>query len=389
MNPIERFKAVCHFERPDYVPIFGFAGAPGMSRGAMAKTHQRLVETGMPEWVDGCYALSGPRTCETWKRYWGTTDPLTLDFYPAHRGGPGIKSETRLEGDREIIEYESGALTSQVLDNDITYAMPEFIRYHVTDRASWEFYRERTARGPRWSADEIEAACRRFDERDRPLRVSVGSTWGHLRGLMGPYAASTVLYDDPQLAHDIIDHYAWQAEHYLFPVIQRLRPEILGAGEDCCFNHGMLISPRHFDEFCAPFYRKVGQIARDCGVDMVAIDTDGNAMELVPLVEACGVNAIYPFEVKAGNDLFALRERHPRFILMGWLEKEVVNEGNARLIEPEILGKVPRLLAHGGYFPNGDHGIQPLVTFESLCKFMTLLHEVTGNPEGEFPRVRP
>ena len=112
-------------------------------------------------------------------------------------------------------------------------------------------------------------------------------------------------------------------------------------------------------------------------------------MELVPLVEACGVNAIYPFEVKAGNDLFALRERHPEFILMGWLEKEVVNQGNAAAIELEIMGKVPRLLKSGGYFPNGDHGIQPPVTFENLCKFMTMLHEVTGNPEGEFPRVRP
>jgi len=59
------------------------------------------------------------------------------------------------------------------------------------------------------------------------------------------------------------------------------------------------------------------------------------------------------------------------------------------MIEPEITGKVPRLLERSGYFPNGDHGIQPDVTFDSLCKFMTLLHEVTGNPEGQFPRIRP
>jgi len=109
-------------------------------------------------------------------------------------------------------------------------------------------------------------------------------------------------------------------------------------------------------------------------------------MELVPLVAACGVNAIHPFEVKAGNDLFRLRSNHPDFILMGWLEKEVVNDGNARLIEPEIRSKVPALLAHRRYFPNGDHGIQPLVSFENLCRFMTLLHEVTANPAGEFPR---
>ena len=92
-------------------------------------------------------------------------------------------------------------------------------------------------------------------------------------------------------------------------------------------------------------------------------------------------------EVKAGNDLFDLRAKHPDFVFFGWLEKESVNEGNEDTIEPEIMGKVPRLLEHGRYFPNGDHGLQPLITFPNLCRFMTLLHEVCGNPEGEFPRV--
>ncbi len=389
MTDLERFKAICHFEKPDYVPIFGFRGSPGMSQGAMAKTHQRLVDTGMPTWVDGCHTLSKRSSSETWERYWGTTGPIYVGVFPAESRGKGIASETRIEGDREVIEYETGALTRQVIYNDITYSMPEFVRRHVRDRESWEFYRERTTSGPRWPSERIDEACQGFDEHDRPLCVSVGSTWGRLRGLMGPYAASTVLYDDPHLAHEILEHQMWIAETYIFPVIERVRPEIIAAGEDCCFNHGMLLSPRHFEEFCAPFYRKVGEVARDCGADMVAIDTDGNAMELVDIVERCGVNAIHPFEVKAGNDLFALREAHPRFILMGWLEKESVNDGNADLIETEIMGKVPPLLEAGGYFPNGDHGIQPLVTFENLCKFMTLLHEVTGNPEGEFPRMMP
>jgi hypothetical protein len=127
-------------------------------------------------------------------------------------------------------------------------------------------------------------------------------------------------------------------------------------------------------------------VARDCGVAMAAVDSDGNVMELVPLLAACGVNALFPFEGKPGNDLFSLRARFPEFVLMGWLEKESLNEGNEALIEAEIRTKVPRLLKSGRYLPNGDHGIQPLVTFPSLCRFMTLLHEVTGNPEGEYPR---
>lgn len=389
MNDLDRFKALCRFEKPDYVPLFGFPGAPGMSGGCMRKTHERLVETGMPEWVDGCIRLGQPGTAQTWERYWGTTSPQGVGVFPADHHGKGIKHETRIEGEWEFIEAETGALTRQVLENDVTYSMPEFIRYHVRDRKSWEFYRERTTPGDRWSAERIDQACRPYDEHDRPLCVSVGSTFGLLRGLMGPYAASTVLYDDPALVREILDWQTWLFETYTVPLIERVRPEILQSGEDCCFNHGMLLSPRHFQEFCAPFYRRVGEVARDCGVDMVALDTDGNAMELVGIVESCGVNAIFPFEVKAGNDLFALREEHPRFLLLGWLEKETVNEGNERLIEPEIRRKVPPLLAKGGYFPNGDHGIQPLVTFDNLCKFMTLLHEVCGNPEGEFPRTHP
>ena len=389
MNPIERFRAVCHFETPDYVPIFGFRGAPGMANGAMRKTHRRLVETGMPEWVDGCHRLGASDSSEAWHLYWGTTGPVYLGFFPADRPQNGIKGEKRIEGEFEIIEYNTGALTRQVIDNDETYSMPEFVRYHVRDRQSWDFYRDRVAHGQRWPWAKIEEHCRPLDDRDKPLCINVGSTWGRVRGLMGPHDASTVLYDDPALAHDIIDFFAWETETFLFPLIERLQPEIIATAEDCCFNHGMLISPKHFGEFCAPFYRKVGQVARACNVDMAAIDTDGNAMELVPIVDACGVTAVYPFEVKAGNDLFALRERHPRFILMGWLEKEVVNEGNEHLIEPEIMGKVPRLLEQGGYFPNGDHGIQPHVTFANMCRFMTLLHKATGNPEGQFPRMRP
>ena len=119
---------------------------------------------------------------------------------------------------------------------------------------------------------------------------------------------------------------------------------------------------------------------------LTAADSDGCAMQLVPLLAECGFDALYPFEAKGKNDLVLLRTNHPKFIFFGNLEKEVVNEGNERLIEPEIMSKVPRLLMQGGYFPNGDHGIQPLVTFPNLCRFMTILHEVCHNPEGEFPR---
>lgn len=110
-------------------------------------------------------------------------------------------------------------------------------------------------------------------------------------------------------------------------------------------------------------------------------------MEFVPLVEDLGFNGLYPFEVKSNNDMMKIRREHPGFVIMGGLEKEVLNEGEGKAIEAEIMTKVPKLMESGGYLPNIDHGIQPMATFENLCCFMTLLHEVTKNPEGEFPRI--
>jgi len=387
MNERERFAAVADFEEPDYVPIFAFGGAPGMSGGCMKKTHHRLVETGMPAHVRGVWRLDeGIEGVESWRRYWGTSGPIGPGFSMAW-GEEGFKRSRRIENGFEIIESESGAVVRQVIDNNITYSMPDFIRFAVRDRESWEFYKERNMPRVFISPEEMEARARELDERDRPLAVSGGGVYGFLRGLFGPEGLSLMLYDDPELIHEITAWRLARLRHYSFPLIERLKPEIVVWGEDLCYNHGMLLSPRHFHEFCGPIYREQCECARENGAHMISVDTDGSIMEFTGIAEPYGVNCLHPCEVKAGNDLFKLREQHPRFIFMGWLEKECINEGNGHMIEPEIMGKVPAMRKLGGYFPNGDHGIQPLATFGNLCKFMTILHEECGNPEGEFPRT--
>ena len=189
MTNLERFLAVARFETPDHVPIFGFPGAPGMSWGCMKLTHDRLVATGLPKHVGGWHAGGRYHDERSWFRYWGTTGPITPDFNLA-RLPEGFKTTTRVEDGFETIECESGAITRQVIDNDIAYSMPEFIRYAVRDRASWEFYRERMTPREHMDRDEMEARCRPFDDRDMALYIYAGSTYGMVRSLMGPAAAS-------------------------------------------------------------------------------------------------------------------------------------------------------------------------------------------------------
>jgi len=102
--------------------------------------------------------------------------------------------------------------------------MPEFVRYPVRDRASWEFYRERATPRRFLSREEMEARCRRYDARDRPLCVGAGSTYGRLRGLLGPEAVSLAFYDAPDLLHDILDWSLERTRREVFPLVERLRP---------------------------------------------------------------------------------------------------------------------------------------------------------------------
>jgi len=385
MNDLERFLAVISGESPDYIPIIGLPGAAGMSDGCLTVLHRRLVEQGMPSWIDGSISLSNRQSSETWRRYWGATVPLRPDFVP-HEPARGFKVSRRAKGQFEILESESGAITRQFINNDENYVMPDYEVYPVRDRKSWQFYKERMTPGQPWSREKLDEYARRFDNRTAPLCISAGGTWGSVRSLMGTELASLILYDDPEWVHEIMD---WKREivrTHVFPVIERLRPEIVHVGEDICYKGGILISPEHWREFCAPFYRELSEYARSCSCPVVAMDNDGNANKFVGLLEECGVNAMYPFEPKAGNDLFRIRREHPDFILFGWLEKEVVNEGNEHLIDDEINRK-SKLLESGKYFPNLEHGMQPMATFDGLRRFMTVLHKVTGNPEGEFPRL--
>ena len=256
----------------------------------------------------------------------------------------------------------------------------------IADRAGWRRFRDLST--PRGLAD-VEAQAGRLDGRTRPAAVHGGSTGGAVRNWMGPHRALLAIHDEPDLLREMM---AWQRrmfDAFTVPVLQRYRPEIVTWWEDFCFNHGMMISPAAFRRFCAPNYRHVADVARDCGAELFLVDTDGHVGEYLSLLEEVGFNGCCPMEQVCGNDLLAYRAAQGRFIFCGGIEKEVASTGNAHRIEAE-LAKVPPMLAGGGFFPMFDHALQTEVSFDALCRVMTLLHEICGSPDGlgEFPRTQ-
>jgi len=368
MNELERFLAVARFEKPDFWPLLNMGGLGYVHGGGLLKLHRE----GMPEHV--C-------DLESWLKYWGQSGFEMVKLLGLETSE--IKKEKWIEGEFEWIRSETGALTRQVADNATTYSMPEFIEFDVRDRASWERFRDLST--PREKAG-VEAQAGVLDGRTRPAYITGHSTWGRVRNWMGPERALLSIYDDPDLVREMIAWQTWLFDEFTVPVIERYRPEVIGMWEDFCYNHGMLISPAAFREFCAPHYRHVVEVGRDCGADLLIVDCDGKVDEYCLLLEEVGFNGCWPMEQVCGNDLLSYRERQPKFIFAGGVEKEVCNTGNGPRIDGELFPKVPEMLDRGGYFPMFDHALQTEVGFDELCRCMTLLHKICGNELGAFPR---
>ena len=371
MTELERFLAVVRFEKPDYWPQINVSGLGYVHEGGLLKLHRE----GMPESVNNL---------ESWLRYWGQCG--FEDVGGLGRGAPGIKQESWVEGEFEYIRSETGALTRQVVDNNLAYSMPEFVEFDVRDRASWERYRE--LQTP-LKKEDVEEQAERLDGRTRPARVAAGSTWGTVRNWMGPERALLAIYDDPNLVREMIEWQTWMFDEFTAPAIERYRPEVVSMWEDFCYNHGLLLSPATFRELCAPHYRRVAEVAWECGAELLIVDSDGKVDEYCLLLEEVGFNGCWPMEQVCGNDLREYRKRQPRFVFAGGIEKEIANTGNGRLIEGELLPRLPELLEAGGFLPMFDHALQTGVGFEELCRCMTLLHRICGSEHlGEFPRER-
>ena len=94
---------------------------------------------------------------------------------------------------------------------------------------------------------------------------------------------------------------------------------------------------------------------------------------MIPWLEGVGLEGLLPLERMAGVDVGVIRQRHPRFGMIGAFDKMVMSEGEAA-----IRGEFERLLPtmrSGGYIPSVDHQTPPGVSFEQYHCYLALLRE--------------
>jgi len=220
-----------------------------------------------------------------------------------------------------------------------------------------------SARYPEWWADH----CRCLAGRDYPLSLTHNACFGlysFMRRLMGTELACTVFYDDPALAHEVLDFLTDYILEVTRPALEQIEVDFFNFFEDYAYKAGPLVGPNIFRAFLMPRYRRIIDFLRGHGVRHIWLDSDGNTELLIPLFLEVGVTCHWPLERAAGMDPVKLRATYGRDLaLIGGIDKRELTKGR-REIEAELARLAP-LVEQGGYIPTVDHAVPPDVSYEN------------------------
>ncbi|MBU4198601.1 MAG: hypothetical protein KKG09_05780 [Verrucomicrobia bacterium] len=195
------------------------------------------------------------------------------------------------------------------------------------------------------------------------------------RRLFGIEEHLYAFYDQPELMHTINRDLAAYNLRVLDEFCAVLRPDFMSFAEDMSYNHGPMISRELFDNFMAPYYRRIVPALRERDI-VCFIDSDGLIDNLIPWYAEVDVDGFFPLERQAGVDLACLRQRHPRVRFLGGFDKMVMHKGEA-----EIRREFERLLPvmrQGGFLVSMDHQTPPAVSISTYRLFVQLLQEYCG-----------
>ena len=372
MTHRERTLAVLNYQSYDRLPIVHF--------GYWGETLQKWVEEGhlTAEEVKG--SGDGNEVERALSAKLGFDFNWQNMFYTNGGLNPGFESKVIREfpdGLRHVLNG-NGVITVQSADAG---SIPAEIDHLLKDRASWEEhykwrYQWSESRVNDTSLEQLKTA-----KRDVPLGLHCGSLFGQIRDVLGLEGVSYLYVDDEPLFREIIDTVGTLCYR------NTERALLLGAGvgfdfahfwEDICFKNGPLINPAVFREYVGPHYRRITELVKQHGINIVSLDCDGWIDALLPVWFENGVNTMFPIEVGTWNASIApWRKQYGKELRgVGGMNKVVFAHDKAA-VDAEIERLRP-LVDLGGFIPCPDHRIAPDAKFENICYYTERLRKIYG-----------
>ena len=376
MNNRQRTLAVLRYQSYDRLPIVHFGFWNETLETWAAQGHITIEQA--KSWFDG-NATDGV-----------LSEKLGFDFNwnncfsPSSGLDPAFESkvlETFPGGSQHLLNHE-GAV---VLQKPEAGSIPTEIRHTLVDRASWEehyqwrfkFYEDRIKK----ALVRIDGSYEPFkpggleflkkDQRDYPYGLFCGSLYGQIRNILGVEGSCYLMLDDEPLFDEIIQtvgELSYRVVEYALKSGARF--DFAHFWEDICFKNGPLITPAMFDEKVGPQYKRITDLLKQYGIDIVSLDCDGKIDALIPTWFNNGVNTMFPIEVGTWNaNIKPWRETYGKGLLgVGGMDKKVFAYDRAA-VDAEIERLKP-LVALGGFIPCPDHRIPPNAQWD-LVRYYT------------------
>jgi len=193
-------------------------------------------------------------------------------------------------------------------------------------------------------------------------------------------------YDYPELYKRMCEEYSdWLVELFQY-VFSRFRFDFMSFAEDMSYNLGPMISNECFEEFLAPFYRKVIPVIHRYGIP-VFIDSDGDITKAVDWYASVGSDGMFPLERKAGVDVSLYLEKQPQMAFIGHFDKMCMKYGAAAMRE-EFERILPSMKS-GKVIVSVDHQTPPDVSIDTYREYVKLLFEYCGKVQHDGEGIAP
>ncbi len=202
--------------------------------------------------------------------------------------------------------------------------------------------------------------------------ISMDGFFWFPRTLLGIEGHLYAFYDYPDLIKEMNEDLLAFHLRVLDQFCEICVPDFMTFGEDMSYNHGPMLSKELFDEFMAPYYRRIVPALVERGI-VPFVDTDGDVTEPMDWFMEVGVQGFLPLERMAGVDIAELRKRHPEVKMIGAFDKTTMHLGEERMRQ-EFERLLP-VMKQGGYIPSVDHQTPPAVSIEDYRLYVRLLRQ--------------
>lgn len=349
MTSKERFSRMFQHKEADRVPIFD---------SPWAGTIARWEREGMPKGMD-------------WRDYFDTDKVSTISVDITPRYEEKVLEET---DDYRIVTSEWGVTMKQFKEQDST---PEFLDFTVTTPEAWEKAKARmTVSKDRVDWKRLEQDYAKWQQEGHWIEgmfwfgFDVTHSW-----TVGTETMLIAMIEEPEWVEDMFDTYLDRSiQHFNMIWDAGYRFDSIFWYDDMGYKNTPFFSNEMYRSLLQKYHKKAVAWAHDHGI-YARLHSCGDIMPLLPDIMDTGIDALNPIEIKAGMDVFKIKQDYgDRLVLHGginavlWDDKEAIIEA--------IRQAVPVLKENGGYIFASDHSIPNSVSLENMRSIINTVKEV-------------